>query len=66
MLEKLFMKNYKDTDNEQVRLKYGIVSSCYGIITNLILFAGKLLLGLISGSIAIISDAVNNLSDCVS
>ncbi len=66
MLEKLFIKNYKDTDNEQVRLKYGIVSSCYGIITNLILFAGKLLLGLISGSIAIISDAVNNLSDGIS
>ncbi len=63
MLRKLFIKNYKDTQNSQVRLKYGVVSSCYGIITNLILFVAKILVGFMSGSVAIISDALNNLSD---
>ena len=63
MLRKLFIKNYKDTQNSQVRLKYGIVSSCYGIITNLILFVAKMLVGFMSGSVAIISDGLNNLSD---
>lgn len=66
MLRKLFIKNYNDTQDSKVRLKYGVVASLYGIITNLFLFVGKLLVGILSGSIAIISDAINNLSDGVS
>ncbi len=66
MLAKLFIKNYKDTNNPQVRIKYGFVSGLYGIITNILLFAGKLIVGFLSGSIAIISDAINNLSDGIS
>ena len=66
MLEKLFIKDYKNTDSPSVRLKYGVVSSLYGIITNVLLFAGKLIVGFLSGSIAIISDAANNLSDGIS
>ena len=66
MLEKLFIKNYKNAEDPAIRLKYGIVSSLYGIITNILLFASKLVVGFLSGSIAIISDAVNNLSDGIS
>ena len=66
MLAKLFIKNYKDTNNPQVRIKYGFVGGLYGIITNILLFAGKLIVGFLSGSIAIISDAINNLSDGIS
>jgi len=66
MLAKLFIKDYKNTEDSTVRLRYGVVSSLYGIITNILLFGGKLIVGFLSGSIAIISDAINNLSDGIS
>ncbi len=66
MLAKLFIKDYKNTEDSTVRLRYGVVSSLYGIITNILLFGGKLVVGFLSGSIAIISDAINNLSDGIS
>ena len=40
--------------------------SLTGIITNLVLAAVKIGLGLTSGSIAIVSDAVNNITDSAS
>lgn len=63
MLKKMFIKNYKDTENQAVRNKYGTVAGAFGIITNLILFAIKFVIGLLSNSITIIADAFNNLSD---
>ena len=45
------------------REKQIIQISVVGIITNLILAVVKIMIGFISGSIAIISDAVNNLTD---
>ena len=63
LLKKLFIKNYKDTKDPQVRLSYGTVAGIFGIISNVILFCGKLLIGIIGNSIAIIADAINNLSD---
>lgn len=66
MLAKLFIKDYKNTEDSTVRLRYGVVSSLYGIITNILLFGGKLIVGFLSGSIAVISDAINNLSDGIS
>lgn len=63
MLEKIFIKDYKNTTNPEVRFKYGIFASVFGIITNILLFIAKLVIGLISGSIAIVSDAINNLTD---
>jgi cation diffusion facilitator family transporter len=62
MLKKL-IKNYQDTSNPQVRIKYGIVAGIFGIITNIILFGIKFFIGLLAGSITIIADAINNLSD---
>lgn len=41
----------------------GTLAGIFGIVSNLILFALKLTIGLISGSISIIADAVNNLAD---
>ncbi len=52
--------NYRDP---VVRQKYGFICSVTGIALNLILFIGKFLAGVISGSIAITADAFNNLSD---
>ncbi len=41
----------------------GTFAGIFGIVSNLILFALKLTIGLMSGSISIIADAVNNLAD---
>lgn len=63
LIKKLFIKNYKNTTDEKVRFKYGFVAGIFGLLSNLLLFAGKLLIGIIGGSITIIADAINNLSD---
>ncbi len=65
-LVKQFVKNYNDVENEKVRSSYGTLSSLVGIVCNVILFAVKLFLGFITNSIAITSDAFNNLSDSAS
>lgn len=63
MLKKLFIKDYKSVDNPQVRNQYGIVAGIFGIVTNLILFLIKLVIGIIANSVTIMADAFNNLSD---
>ncbi len=65
-LSKLFIKNYTDTENPTVRHSYGILSGTIGIVLNLLLFAGKFFAGILSHSIAITADALNNLSDAAS
>ena len=62
-IAKLFIKDYQNISSPAVRRGYGILSGCVGIGLNLLLFAGKLLAGMISRSIAVTADAVNNLSD---
>lgn len=63
---KIFIKDYKNYENEKVRREYGILCSVTGIFLNLLLFAGKLFAGIISGSVAMKADAFNNLSDAAS
>ena len=60
---KLFVKNYDDKKNPDVRRKCGMAVSVIGIIVNLFLAAFKLVAGVLSGAISITADAVNNLSD---
>ena len=62
-LAKRLIPNYTDTANPTVRRGYGVLCGCAGIGLNILLFLGKLLAGLLSGSIAITADAFNNLSD---
>lgn len=62
-LAKHCIPHYEDTSDQAVRRRYGILCGFVGIGLNLLLFAGKLLAGIISGSIAVTADAVNNLSD---
>ena len=57
----LFVKDNKDMNH--VRKTYGLVCGIYGISLNICLFVGKYFAGMISGSIAIMADAINNLSD---
>lgn len=61
LLARLFVR--EDAEKNEVRQAYGMLCGILGIILNVILFAGKFLAGLISNSIAITADAVNNLSD---
>lgn len=63
LLSKIFIKNRDDITNPAVRKAYGSLCSALGITLNVLLFAGKYVAGLISGSIAITADAFNNLSD---
>ena len=65
-LVKQFVKNYQNTEDTQVRTSYGILSSCVGIVCNVLLFAAKLAIGMLMNSLAIMADAFNNLSDAAS
>ena len=65
-LAKFFIKDYKRVDDPVVRQSYGILSGAMGIAFNIILVIIKMFAGYISGSIAIVSDALNNLSDVAS
>ena len=60
---KLFIKNYDDVENPVVREKHGLLSGIVGIILNVCLFTGKLIAGIVSGSVSVQADAFNNLSD---
>ncbi len=66
LLLRLFVRDYRDTDAPRVRGAYGKLAGMVGIVCNLLLFAGKLIAGMLSGSVAISADAVNNLSDASS
>ncbi len=60
ILSKIFVKN---PETEAGRKSYGTLCSVVGIVLNILLFAGKYLAGVLSGSVAITADAFNNLSD---
>ena len=63
LLSKLFIKDRENTKDPKVRHKYGVLISAVGIVVNMLLSALKLIFGMISGSIAVTADAMNNLSD---
>lgn len=66
LLLRLFVKNPEDTASPKTRSAMGKLSGIVGIISNLLLFAGKLIAGTLSGSVSITADAMNNLSDASS
>ena len=63
LLLRLFVKNHQNTDSAQVRTAIGSMAGFVGICCNVLLFAMKLLVGLLAGSVSIMADALNNLSD---
>lgn len=65
-LVKKFIKDYEKTDDSKVREQYGTLSSIVGICCNVVLFVLKYIVGTMSSSISIVSDAFNNLSDSAS
>jgi len=66
ILVKLFIKNSENIKDTEVREKYGFLGSVVGIIVNIILSAGKYTIGVISHSVSITADAINNLADAAS
>lgn len=63
LFRKAFIKNYENVTDPKVRNRYGVCAGIIGIVSNAILFVVKIVAGIIGGSITIIADAINNLSD---
>lgn len=66
LLAKIFIKNKNNYENPEVREKYGTLSGVLGAFLNVVLFAGKLFVGMLCGSISVTADAFNNLGDAAS
>lgn len=58
-----FIKDSANIDDSKVRLAHGRMAGIVGIVCNLLLCGFKLLAGVLAGSLAMIADAFNNLSD---
>ena len=63
LLIRIFIGKNKDPRDPKIRGKYANLGGFTGIFLNILLFAGKLTMGLIARSVAIIADAFNNISD---
>ena len=63
LLSKIFIKNREDLSSPEVRRQYGVLCGGVGIFLNIVLFALKLFVGILTGSVAVTADAVNNISD---
>ena len=62
-LIKNFIKDNQNVSDPTVRGRYATLSGITGIIVNFLLFLVKLIVGILSSSVAIIADAFNNVSD---
>ena len=63
LLIKLFVKDNENPKDENVRPKYAMLSSITGIVVNLFLSIFNLVIGIVTNSMSIISDALNNVTD---
>ncbi len=66
LLLRLFVKDKDNVSDPAVRSSMGSLSGTVGILCNLLLFTGKLLVGMLAASVSITADALNNLSDATS
>lgn len=57
------IKDHEMTNRPEVRLKYGQLAGVMAVALNVLLFITKLLTGFAAGSVAIVADGLNNLSD---
>lgn len=65
LILKIFVEN-KDLSELKKRERYGIVSGIVGILCNIILSISKFFIGVISNSVSIMADGINNVSDASS
>ena len=66
LLIRLFVRNKDDVSDPRVRTAYGNLAGAVGIVCNLFLCCAKLLAGLVAGSVSVMADGLNNLSDASS
>ncbi len=66
LLLKLFVRDSRNTADSKVRTAVGSLSGIVGIVCNLLLAVGKLVVGTLAASVSITADALNNLSDAAS
>lgn len=66
LLLRLFVRNHQNSENPAVRASIGKLAGITGIACNILLFAMKLIVGILSGAVSVIADALNNLSDAAS
>ena len=64
-LLRTFVRNSDHLEDPRVRAAVGQLAGIVGILCNILLFTGKLAVGLLTGSVSITADAMNNLSDAV-
>lgn len=62
LLAGLFIRNYQDTDNQRVRIHYGLLAGWVSMVAILLLFIIKMYLGLKSHSISVVANAFHLLS----
>lgn len=63
LLTHIFIKDRDNVTSPRVRRAYGTMVSLVGMIANILLFAAKFTIGMLTGSVSITADAINNLSD---
>ena len=65
-LIKTFIKNHEKTEDRAVRTAYGNLACIVSVVCNLLLAGGKIAVGVLTGSVAVTADGMNNLSDASS
>ena len=65
-LLRIFAPGSLEAPSVKLRTAIGKLSGTVGTVCNVILFAAKLAVGIVSGSVSVTADALNNLSDAVS
>jgi cation diffusion facilitator family transporter len=66
LLCRLFIKDGENVKDARVRSAYGTMCAIVGIVLNILLFAGKFIVGTLVGSLSIRADAINNITDALS
>ncbi len=66
LLLRLFIKDHTKTQDPAVHSAVGKLAGVVGILCNTLLFGVKLAVGLLSGAVSVVADALNNLSDAAS
>ena len=65
-LRKLFIKDYQNIQDTNVRASHGKLAAFFGIFSNLFLFALKMVVGILTFNVSVFADSINNLSDMAS
>ena len=66
LLLRIFVPETAGTPSGRLRTAIGKLSGTVGTVCNFLLFAAKLAVGLLAGSVSVMADALNNLSDAIS